>query len=89
MLLMFNQGKVYVNGLVTWTLCPGQTSRNKTSSFCPILLIFDDGETILKRLNPYFSNLKTFLRCSKKDYTYLKPISCQSYIKSQGKHSIN
>ena len=44
---------------------------------------------ISKRLNPHFSNLKTFLRCSKKDYTYLKPISCQSYIKSQGKHSFN
>ena len=74
MLHMFNQGKVYVNGVVTWTSLEKQVLSN-----------FDREWNISKRLNPHFSNLKTFLRCSKEDYTYLKPISCQSFIKNQGK----
>ena len=72
MLLMFNQGKVY--GVVTWTYLEKHFLSN-----------FDQDEYISKRLNPHFSDLKTFLRCSKKDYTYLKPISCQSFIKRKGK----
>ena len=35
-------------------------------------------------LKSYLSDIKTFLRCKKDDYTFLKPISCKTIIGRQG-----